>query len=476
MAETSMDQPGLIMELYDRLEQIISELRPAFSRETTFNWFVLLLWGTMLSTQSPAVTTYLNALGLDEGYYHQALHWFHSSAFRVDNLCYYWSEWLRRHPNTKKLNGQLVYVGDGIKVSKEGRKMPGVKRLHQESANVSKPEWIRGHYFSALGILMGSAGAIFATPTIVKLHDGVEDVHEEGTLVDKMAAMFVCFAVPGSYILLDAYYAAKQLVKTFREQGLYLITRVRSTTVAHQGFVPIPGKRGRPQIWGPKVKLCELFAPLEECRQASISLYGKQTKVYYQCFTLYWDSPDQLVLFVLTQLPNGRQLILLSSDIRLPGEQVIQAYSWRFKIEVTFRTLLQLLGGFGYRFWLKSMSSGACWPKNMILAAHSEDFQAQVKVKIEAFERFVNLNAISIGLLQVLSLEMSTTVWQNFPGWFRTVPNHGYPSEQIVRLSIQNQEYENLSRSRPHLLLIKLLTSKLECSQPLIHQPSTVQP
>jgi hypothetical protein len=42
---------------------------------------------------------------------------------------------------------------------------------------------------------------------IVKLHDGVEAVHEEGTLVDKMAAMFVGFAVPGSYILLDAYYA-----------------------------------------------------------------------------------------------------------------------------------------------------------------------------------------------------------------------------------------------------------------------------
>lgn len=44
---------------------------------------------------------------------------------------------------------------DGIKVSKEGRQMPGVKRLHQESANVNKPEWIRGHYFSALGLLLG---------------------------------------------------------------------------------------------------------------------------------------------------------------------------------------------------------------------------------------------------------------------------------------------------------------------------------
>jgi hypothetical protein len=47
-----------------------------------------------------------------------------------------------------------VYVGDGIKVSKEGRRMPGVKQLHQESGNVGKPEWIRGHYFSALGLLL----------------------------------------------------------------------------------------------------------------------------------------------------------------------------------------------------------------------------------------------------------------------------------------------------------------------------------
>jgi DDE superfamily endonuclease len=454
------------MELYDRIEQIISELRPAFKRETTFHWFVLLLWATLLSTQSPAITTYVNTLGLDEGYYHQALHWFRSSAFSIDELCYHWSEWLSQHPNTKKLNGRLVYVGDGIKVNKEGHKMPGVKRLHQESANVSKPEWIRGHYFSALGILLGSADAIFATPMLVKLHDGVEDIHEEGTLVDKMLAMFVCFAVPSSYILLDAYYAAKQALKTCREKQLHLITRVRSTTVAHKGFCPTPGKRGRPRVWGPKVKLSELFAPLEACRQTSVSLYGKKTTVYYQCFTLYWDSPNDLVLFVLTQLPNGKKLILLSSDIRLPGAQVIEAYSWRFKIEVMFRTSIQLLGVFSYRFWLKSMQTAVRWPKNMVLAEHCEDFQTQVKAKVEALERFVNLNVISLGLLQVLALEMPTTVWRNFSGWFRTLPAHGYPSEQIVRLSIQNQEYGNLSKSRPHLLLIKLLTSKLEHSQP----------
>ncbi len=147
-------------ELYQRLEQIMVQFRPVFRREATFEWFVLLLWGIMLSRQPPAVTSYLNALGLGEGYYHQALHWFHSSAFSVDALCDSWGEWLKKHVACHRLKGQRVYVGDGIKVGKEGRKMPGVKRLHQESEDVSKAEWIRGHYFSALGLLLSAEQAL----------------------------------------------------------------------------------------------------------------------------------------------------------------------------------------------------------------------------------------------------------------------------------------------------------------------------
>lgn len=70
------------MQLCQRLEQILQQLRPAFSREATFQWFILLLWGVLLNSQPPAVTSYINALGLTEGYYLQALHWFESRAFR----------------------------------------------------------------------------------------------------------------------------------------------------------------------------------------------------------------------------------------------------------------------------------------------------------------------------------------------------------------------------------------------------------
>ena len=133
----------------------------------------------------------------------------------------------------ERLQGQRLYVGDSIKVRKEGGKMPGVKGLHQESANVRKAEWIRGHYFSALGVLMGKGSAWFAVPIVFKLHDGIEAIEAQPhrlTLVDKMASPCVTTMSRGSYVLLDAYYAS---TKVLQPHGLHLISRARISTVAY---------------------------------------------------------------------------------------------------------------------------------------------------------------------------------------------------------------------------------------------------
>jgi hypothetical protein len=45
----------------------------------------------------------------------------------------------------------------------------------------------------------------------------------------------------------------------------------------------------------------------------------------------------------------------MTHDLKWSGPEIITAYSWRFKIEVSFRTLVHLLDGFAYRFWLKSI-------------------------------------------------------------------------------------------------------------------------
>jgi DDE superfamily endonuclease len=454
------------MKLYRRIEQILLELRPVFSREATFEWFVLLVWGVLLNQQAPAVTSYLNALGLGEKYYHQALHWFQSEGFGVDQLCRTWGEWLSQHPAVERLQGQRLYVGDGIKVGKEGRKMPGVKGLHQESSNVSKPEWIRGQYFSALGLLFGKGTALFAVPISFKLHDGIEGVDAVSkalTLVDKMTALCLTHMQSGSYVVLDAYYASAKVLQPFREGGLHLISRARISTVAYAAFSPCSGKpgRGRPRKWGSPVPLQSLFASPNTCQKATVWLYGQQTTVYYQCFELFWDSPDATVLFVLTQLPNGKRIILLSSDVTLTALQVVEAYGKRFKIEVCFRTFVQMLGGFAYQFWLKCLDKTPQFPPNLCLADYAAAQQDQIQQKVEAFERFVNLNAISLGILQILALELPKPVWLDFPRWFRTLPQHGHPTEQIVRITLQHLQLMIFPRSGPSLLLDQLLADKI---------------
>ncbi|MBW4661598.1 MAG: hypothetical protein KME15_23255 [Drouetiella hepatica Uher 2000/2452] len=50
------------MRLYQRIEQILLELRPVFNREATFEWLLLLFWGVLWKTQAPGVTSYLNVL------------------------------------------------------------------------------------------------------------------------------------------------------------------------------------------------------------------------------------------------------------------------------------------------------------------------------------------------------------------------------------------------------------------------------
>jgi hypothetical protein len=438
---------------------------------------MLLLWGLLLNTQPAAVTSYVNALGLGEQVYQQALHWFESRAFSVKGLCHHWGQWLSQHPHLYRLKGERVYVGDGIKVAKEGRKMPGVKRLHQESEDVSKPEWIRGHYFNALSLLLSAGQACFAVPLILQLHDGLiaqtnpvkpKSKGKKSTLVTQMADLCTTYAQQGSYVVLDAYFACEPVLRRIRRHSLQLISRVRCSTVAYAPFTAVPTIKGpgRPRQWGSPVKLQTLFAPLHQCQQAQVWLYGQLTTVYYQCFELYWDSPKTPVLFVLTQLPKGKQLILLSSDVSLSGPEVIAAYGLRFKIEVTFRTLIYLLGGFAYRFWLKAMTTAPTWPTNLNLADYPQSVQTRILAKVEAFERFLTLNAIALGLLQILALEFPSQVWSQFPRWFRTLPKHGYPSERIAQLALQHHAEGLFLKSPSTLLLPKFIAAKLDPSPP----------
>lgn len=446
--------------LLSRVDQLLAQLRPAFKREASFRWFLLLVWSMLIRPDGRGVTSCLNALGLTARYYHQALHFFRSKALSNEALVSAWHKVVVSLPIVWRLNGRAVYVGDGIKIAKEGRRMPGVKRLHQESGNTSKPPWIRGHYFGALGLLIGRPGALFHCPIAHQLQDGLKGTPEtDPSSVERTAALIRQIVPRGGLIVLDAFFAAATLLSTCTEGGIDVITRVRGTTVAWRPLPPAPEKRGRgrPRRWGERVTLRDLYEDTDGWRTDRLRVYDGERDLTWKVIDLHWHSPDVPVRFVVAHDAEGGRILFLSTSLALTGPEIINAYSWRFKIEVNFRTLHQALFGFDYHFWLKPLERAERWSRNLDLSDCSDLLRSKILAKVAAYERFVNLAGIALGLLQILAIEQPALVHRLFPAWFRTLPGHGLPSEQVVRITLQYHALRFSDGSAPDLLLANFL-------------------
>jgi hypothetical protein len=109
-------------------------LRPAFSRLRSFLWFSTAVAGPTVRPELLGVTSIVRALSLKPLFYDRLLDHFHSAAVKPDALAALLARLvLKLFPAPVRVNGRLVLVGDGIKVAKRGKKMPGVKLLHQQS-------------------------------------------------------------------------------------------------------------------------------------------------------------------------------------------------------------------------------------------------------------------------------------------------------------------------------------------------------
>ena len=134
--------------------KLVGGLRSACARTQTFLWMALCLAGITIRKDLLGVTSIVRALGLDPACYDRLLDFFHSPALDLNKLTSAWCALVFRvHPAILRINGMPVLAGDGIKVAKAGKKMPGVKKLHQQSDSNNKPEYIFGHSCQAIAVL-----------------------------------------------------------------------------------------------------------------------------------------------------------------------------------------------------------------------------------------------------------------------------------------------------------------------------------
>jgi len=372
-----------------------------------------------------------------------------------------------------------ILIGDGVKQPKEGKKMPGVKRLHQESENSSKPEYIFGHMFGTIGVLVGNVEKLFCLPLSASLQDGDkimrkwdnEDYEPVSHVVQIVRDAFSASVVLGdSILLLDAYFFTTSLLKDMANQALQLgrklsiITRAKMSAVAY--YLPVPHKgRGRPRKKGEAIKLKQLFdSEKENFTQAKVWLYGKEETVEYLCKDLLWGTGLYwLMRFVLVKCGDAK-LILVCTDESFTPMQILSLYGYRFKIEVTFRTLKQLLGAFGYHFWsmftpkLKRFARKG--EKDPLSEVKSEKERTHILDAFSAIERYVMMALIANGILQLLSLKYSPIVEKSCFCWLRTASAKEVSEETMSRFL--RKDFFLLFLKRVHLPILQIIRSKME--------------
>jgi hypothetical protein len=459
--------------LWNHWWNLVCELRPACARTRTFLWMSLCLVGMTTRKDLLGVTSIVRALGLEPACYDRLLDFFHSPALDLDKLTHAWCALLfRLDPGILRVNGRAVLVGDGIKVSKAGRKMPGVKKLHQQSESNSKPEYIFGHSCQAVALLTQALSSVFALPLACRIHEGtVFSNRDHRTLLDKMILLIDSLGLKQPfYFVADAYYASGKIVRGLLIHGNHLVTRVKSNSVAFfPATLPPPNRprpKGRPAKYGRKIKVATLLKQTDQLQEAPSPVYGeKGVTLRFRTADLLWRPVGILVRFVVVLHPLRGAILLMCTDLTLSPLEIIRIYGLRFKIEVSFKQALHVIGAYAYHFWMAAMTPLRRVSGDQYLHRKSDAYRDAVRRKIAAYHRHIQLGLIAQGLLQILSATKPNLVWQSFGSWIRTIRPGLAPSEQVAAIALRNTFPEFLATAAKTVILVKFLRDRLDLSR-----------
>lgn len=433
--------------MFQLINNILTMFRQCFKRERTWNWFVCTVMAFIVRSERRGVTTVISTLRLCPWLYETLLHFFRSKAYRLNEIYARWVNIVQTSITLYEQDGHVILIGDHIKVSKEGRRMPRVRTYHQESDNSGKPEYIEGHNYGFISALATDGTTYRNIPLMAEMQESKSKTGG-ASLVEQVVGcggrLIKSLKKPVTLVL-DAYFCSSMTFITsdhFKDdcgnRMLEIVTRAKTDTVAYTSPVSVckPTKRGRPRIYGEKVKLQSLFvSESSSFTETELVLYGKKEKVRYLCRDLIWKPCQRPIRFVLAEM-GGNRVIFMSSDTGMSPESILMLYGFRFKIETGFNELKNEIGCFDYRFWTKSLPKKKKW-KDIELPTDSIA-RNNISKAIQAIETHVCLACIASGILTIIGFRHNRNIWDSFIGWLRTVRND-IPSIATTRQVISQE-------------------------------------
>ena len=460
--------------VWNFIDNILARFRKCFSREAAFSWFLIVVAAFIVRTDKLGVTSFIRSLSLSGSKYECLIHFFRSSAWNLNSLRICWYGIVLNTAPLYLLDERPVLVCDGVKCSKEGRYMVGVKKHAQESQTQSKPEMIHGHLWGNVSVLIGDLEKLACLPLSTRIHDGIQvmadwsgtDVSSDSHVVQIMKNACEAASVFGRnvYLLADRYFLsvpALQALNAFFEKTdirVDLITKAKKNITAYEVPAKETGKRrGRRRVKGKKVKLQSYFKTRSrQFRKAKVFMYGEYRDVKYYKIDLLWGQKYyQKLRFVLVKYIDKKDNseicgILATTDLSLDPLKIIGAYSRRFRCEHLYRELKQVLSAFNYHFWTKSMPKLNHFRKKSdpdpMKSVTDEDARTKIINALRATEMYMFASNVAMGLIMIISIKFDFDPSQLR---YQRTPAKKKPSEANVSLCLRKQLFQVLVNRDP---------------------------
>ena len=147
-----------------------------------------------------------------------------------------------------------------------------------------------------------------------------------------------------TYLVLDGHFGNYPALCTVRQCQLHLISKLRSDAALFFPYCGLSPRRGPCPRLGQRVDVRRI--PDEYLKETKVE-DGIQTRTY-QMQLLHREFPEALNVVILLKISLETKawahVILFSSDLELPYDQLIDFYSLRFQIEFNFRDAKQFWG------------------------------------------------------------------------------------------------------------------------------------
>ena len=154
-------------------------------------------------------------------------------------------------------------------------------------------------------------------------------------------------------------------------------------------------------------------------------------------------------------------MILIGTDLLMPAIDIIRLYGLRFKIELSFKQALRVIGVYAYHFWMRSMPKIARASRTH-LHHKTDQYRNAVRRKLDAYHRHIQIGLIAQGTLQFLAVSSPRLVWACFGSWLRTIRPGIPPSEFVTATALRNSLPQFLAERDTAPLFKKFLQQRID--------------